>query len=185
MTSHCKRHCLLKFARRIMRMLARLNMTATCPRRAKNQVHQNEHLRLTQVVFDLEAKMGSMLKAMTRAGISFDKSPNEPQPREQSANGKQKGKFKGTAKMKNKANKIAQRSLAPVPNRSEVSDSDDEPQPEYGYVAIVAKPKKKHVCPRTMNAILVGMTRRDPDMRRISDSEASVDRASASDEIDA
>ena len=58
--------------------------------------------------------MGSMCMAMTRTGITFDKSPNEQQPREQSANGKQKGKFAGTAKMKNQANKIAQRSLVHV-----------------------------------------------------------------------
>ena len=88
--------------------------------------------------------------------------------------------------MKNKANKVAQRSLAPVPNRNEVSDSDDEPQPEYGQVAIVLKPQKKHVSPRSMNAMLVGITkRRDPEMRRISESEASVDRALGSDELDA
>ena len=99
-----------------------------------------------------------MRKAMTRAGITFDKSPNEPQPREKSANGKQKGKFAGTAKMKNQANKIAQRSLVHVTNRNKVSDSNDEPQPEYGNVAIVAKPQKKHVSPRTMNAILFRMT---------------------------
>ena len=37
-----------------------------------------------------------------------------------------------------------------------------------------------------MNAMLVGMTRHDPDhMRRISDSEVSVDRALGSDEVDA
>ena len=118
-----------------------------------------------------------MRKAVTKAGISFDKSPNGPKPREQSANGKQKGKFAGTVKTKNKANTIAQRSIVPFANRNEVSDSNDEPQPDYGvYVAIVAKPQKKHVSPRTMNAMLVGMTRHDPDsMRRISYSEASVD----------
>ena len=36
-----------------------------------------------------------------------------------------------------------------------------------------------------MNAMLVGMTRHDPNMRRISDSEVSVDRASGNDEVDA
>ena len=51
--------------------------------------------KLTQVVFDLKAEMGSMRKAMTRAGISFDKYPTEPRPREQTANGKLKGKFAG------------------------------------------------------------------------------------------
>jgi hypothetical protein len=66
--------------------------------------------KLTQVVFDLKAEMGSMLKAMmTRAGISFDKSPNKQKPREQAANGKQKGKFAGTAKTKNRTDKTAQR----------------------------------------------------------------------------
>ena len=66
------------------------------PKQASSNV-----LKLTQVVFDLKDEMGSMRKAMTNAGISFDKSPNEPKPREQSANGKQKDKFAGTAKMKN------------------------------------------------------------------------------------
>ena len=47
-----------------------------------------------QVVLDLKAEMGSMRKAMTRASISFDKSPNKPRPKEQldTTNGKQKGK---------------------------------------------------------------------------------------------
>ena len=90
-----------------------------------------------------------MLKAMSRAGISFDKSPNKQKPREQAANGKQKGKFAGTTRMKNRTDKVAQRSLVRVHQRNEVSDSDDEPQPEYGNVAIVPKPQKKHVSPRT------------------------------------
>ena len=99
---------------------------------------------------------------MTRVGISFDKSPNKQKPREQAANGKQKGKFAGTAKTKNRTDKVAQRSLAPAPHRNEVSKSDDEPQPEYGNIAIVVKPQKKHVSPWTINAMLVGITRRDP-----------------------
>ena len=49
----------------------------------------------------------------------------------------------------------------------------------------MAKPQKKHVSPPSMNAMLVGITKRsDPDMRRISDSEASVDRALGSDKLD-
>ena len=142
--------------------------------------------KLKQVVFDLKAEMGSMRKAMARAGISFDKSPNMPRPRKQTANGKQKGKFAGKAKMKNKTNKVPQRSRVPVPCSNEVSDSNDDPQPEYGQVAIVVKPQKKHVSPRTINAMLVGMTHHDPDrLKRITESEASVDRASSSDEVDA
>ena len=126
------------------------------------------------MVFELKAKMGSTRKAMTRAGISLDKKQTL---REQAANGKQKGKLAGTAKTKNRAEKVAQRSLSPVPHTNEVSDSDDDHQPEYGNVAIVAKPQKKHVSPRTINAILVEMTRHDPDCQRKSmASEASVDR---------
>ena len=88
--------------------------------------------------------------------------------------------------MKNKTNKVAQRSHVHVPHGNEASGSDDEPQPEYGNVAIVAKPQKKHVSPRTINTMLVGMTRHDPDrLTRIKESEASVDQASSSDEIDA
>ena len=139
-----------------------------------------------QVVFDMKAETGCMCRAMTNAGISFEESPNGPKPREQSANGKQKNKFAGTVKTKNKANRTVQRSLAPVPNRNEVSDSDDEPQLEHGYVTIVAKPKMKHVSPRVMNAMLVGITKRsEPDMQRISEREASVDRELGSDEFDA
>ena len=127
MMSHYKRHYLLKFVNGIMRTGEWPHMTAMCPKRTRIQdLYQSisDFSKLMQVVFDMKAEMGSMCKAMTRA-ISFDKSPNEPKPREQSANGKQKGKFAGTAKMKNKANKVAQRSLAHVPNRNEVSDSDD------------------------------------------------------------
>ena len=102
--------------------------------------------KLMQVVFQMQAEMGCMRSAMTNAGISFEKSPG-PKPREQPASGKQKNKFAGAAKTKNKAYRIAQRSLAPVPDKNEVSDSDDEPQFEHGYVTIVAKPKKKHASP--------------------------------------
>ena len=50
----------------------------------------------------------------------------------------------------------------------------------------MAKPQKKHVSPRTINALMVGMTHHDPDrLRQITESEASVDRASSSDEVNA
>ncbi len=65
-----------------------------------------------------------------------------------------------TAKKKNKNNKMAQRSLGPVPVRKKVPDSDgDEPESEYGQVTIVRKPHKKHVRPQFINAMLVVMTR--------------------------
>ena len=48
----------------------------------------------------------------------------------------------------------------------------------------MAKPKK-HVSPRTMNAMLVGIIRRSSEFRRISDSDASVDLALDGEEADA
>ena len=49
----------------------------------------------------------------------------------------------------------------------------------------MVKPQKKHVNPLSINAMIVGMTRHDPDhLRKIVESEASVDQASSSDEVD-
>jgi hypothetical protein len=138
--------------------------------------------KLMQVVFDMKAEMGCMRKAMINAGMSFDKSPNEPRIREQFVNGKQKNKFAGAAK-KNKASKVAQRSLT-LHDKNELTDSDDEDQPLAAKVAIVAKPRK-HVSPRTMNALMVGITRRSSEFRRISDSDASVDRELDGEDADA
>ena len=104
---------------------------------------------------------------MINAGMSFKKSPNVQKPREQFVNGMQKNKFARTVK-KNKSN-IAQRSHIHVQHRNEVSDSYDEPQPEHGNIAIVVKPPKKHVSPRTMNARLSGITRRNSDMHNAKD----------------
>ncbi len=75
-------------------------------------------MKLTQLLFDLKAKKGTMRKAMAKAGISFDKSLNEQKPSEIAANGKQEVKFAGTAKKKNQTDKVAQRSLAPLPQRN-------------------------------------------------------------------
>ena len=45
-------------------------------------------------------------------------------------------------------------------------------------VAIVVKPQERHVSPRTINAMLVGMTRHNPDrLKKIMESEASVESA--------
>ena len=50
----------------------------------------------------------------------------------------------------------------------------------------MVKPQKKHVSPRTINVMSVGMTHHDPDrLRKIMESEASVDQAGSSDEVDA
>jgi hypothetical protein len=43
--------------------------------------------KLTQIVLDKKAEMGSICKAMIRSGISFDKSPNEQKQKEPSATG--------------------------------------------------------------------------------------------------
>ena len=168
MISHCKQHYLLKVAGRIMRTGEWPHMTAMCPKRTRIQdLYQSisDFSKLMQVVFDMKAEMGCMRRAMTNAGITFEKYPNGPRPREQSANGKQMNKFAGAAKTKNKANRIAQHSLATVLNRNEFSDSEDKPQTEYGGMATIMKKPKRHVSPRAMNAMLVGITkRRDPDM---------------------
>ncbi len=91
--------------------------------------------------------MGSIRKAMIRSGISFDRSPNEQKPRESSANGKQKNNFAGTAKKKNRKDKVAQRFplnvlLCQLKQMKNVSDSDDDNQLEFGGVARVIKPQK-------------------------------------------
>ena len=71
-------------------------------------------------------------------------------------------------------------------SRDEDSDSYDEPQPEYGNIAIVVKQKQKHVSPRTINAIMVCITRHDYDrLKRINEREASVERESSGDEVEA
>ena len=47
----------------------------------------------------------------------------------------------------------------------------------------MVKPRK-HVSPRLMNSMLVGITRRNSDFRRISECDASVDRVPGNNEID-
>ncbi len=89
--------------------------------------------------------MGSMRKAMIIAGISFDKIPYEQKPKYASEKGKQKNNFAGTAKKRNRKDLVAQRSLVAVKEKDSVSDSDD-PQPEFGGVAIVQK-SQKHLSP--------------------------------------
>ena len=77
-----------------------------------------------------------MRKALSNAGITIERSPNVQKPREQTVIGKQKNKILGAAK-KSKANTIAQRSLVPA-EKTELSDSDDDNQPEYGAMMAVA-----------------------------------------------
>ena len=98
-----------------------------------------------------------MSKALSNAGIIIERSLNVQKPREQTVNGKQKNKFAGTAK-KNKSSRIAQRSLVPVCT-TELSDSDNDPQPECGAMT---KPKK-HVSTLLMISMLAGITRHNSD----------------------
>ncbi len=127
-TVYCKQRYRPKFARRVMRIEEQLCKISPGQKRIKNQHLQNldlsdsqEIAKLTQLVLDMKAEMGSMRTGMIRSVISFDKPPNEQKPREQAAGGKQKD---------------AQRSLVQVLHKEEDSDSDDYNQPEFGGVAI-------------------------------------------------
>jgi hypothetical protein len=113
---------------------------------------------------DVKAEMGSSCKAMIRSGISFDKSLNEQKQKDTSTNGRQKNNFAGTAKKRNRKDKVAQRSLVAVEEKDSVSDSDEDTQPECGGIAIVNKPQK-YLSPRIINAHhrMAGMKRHDLD----------------------
>ncbi len=92
-----------------------------------------------QLSLDTKAELGSMLKALIRPGISSYRSPNEQKPRESSATGDQKNNYAGTAKKKNRKNKVAQRFLVAVEEKKNVSDSDDDNQLGFGGVATPLK----------------------------------------------
>jgi hypothetical protein len=68
-----------------------------------------------------------------------------------SANGKKKNNFAGTAKKKNRKNKVAQRSLMTVEEKDSVSDSFEDTLPEFGGVVTAIKPQK-YLSPRSINA---------------------------------
>ena len=139
--------------------------------------------RLVQAVFDMKSEIGCMHRALTNACISVEKSPTVQKPKEQFINGKQKNKsFAGTAK-KNHSSKTTQCSLVPVTYGETVSDSEDDNQPEYGMMATVAK-SKKHVSPQLINAMMVGITRRNSEFRRTSECDAYPDQVLGDDEID-
>ena len=87
----------------------------------------------------MKAEMGSSSKAMSRSGISFYNAPNEQKTRNASDKGKQKNNFAGTAKKRKRKDQVAQRSLVAVEEKDSVTDSDEDPQPEFGGVAIVVK----------------------------------------------
>ncbi len=82
---------------------------------------------------------------------------------------------------------MSQRCLVAVEEKDNVSDSDEDTQPEFGGVAIVRKPQK-HLSPQIINAHprMAGMQRHDLErIQRIKEREASVGRREILDEVEA
>ena len=74
--------------------------------------------------------------------------------------------------------KVAPCSFVAVVEKDNVSDSNEDNQPEFGRVATVIKPQK-YLSPQSINAHprMAGMKRHDFDrIQQIKESEASVDR---------
>jgi hypothetical protein len=86
-----------------------------------------------QLVLDMKAEMGSLRKAMIWSGILFDKLPNEQKQKNTSTNGKQKNNFPGTAKKRNRKDKMAKRSLVAVEEKDSVSDANEDTQLKFAY----------------------------------------------------
>ncbi len=82
---------------------------------------------------------------------------------------------------------MAQRSLVAVKEKDSISDSYEDPQPEFGGVAIVGE-SQMHFSPRIINAHphLAGIKRHDLDlMEQVKEIEASLDRRKSLDEVEA
>ncbi len=125
---------------------------------------------------DVKAEMGSSCKAMIRSRISFDKVPNEQEQKDTFTNWRQKNDFAETAKKRNRKDKVAQRSLVAVEEKNSVSDSNEDAQPEFGGVAIVAKSQKR-LSPRIINPHPQSAWMKCHDLDRIEqvkESEASL-----------
>ncbi len=113
--------------------------------------------------------------------------PNEQKQKDTSVNGKVKNNFSGTAEKRNRKDKVPQRSLVALEEKESVSDSNEDPQPEFGGVAIVKKPQK-YLSPRIINAHprMAGMQRHDLEhIQRIKESKALVDSRESLDEVEA
>ena len=121
----CKQHYPLKLARHTMRTVVQSCKIVPHPREIVTQGTngQNPCDKLYQLVLDMKAEMGSMRKAMVEAGISFENVPNEQKTKHASDKGKQKNNFAGTAKKRNRKDKVAQRSLVAVAEKDSDSDS--------------------------------------------------------------
>ncbi len=82
---------------------------------------------------------------------------------------------------------MAQRSLVAVEEKDSVSDSDEDAQPEFGGVAMVAKSQKR-LSPRIINSYprLAGMKGHDLDCsEQVKESEASVGSRESLDYVEA
>ncbi len=87
---------------------------------------------------------------MIGAGISFDNVLNEQKTRNAPDKGRQKNNFKSTAKKRNRKDRVAQSSLVAVQLKDSLTDSNEDPQPEFGGVAIVVK-SQEHLSPQTIS----------------------------------
>jgi hypothetical protein len=146
-----------------------------------------ERDKLYQLILDMKAEMGTMRKAMIDAGISCDKVPNEQKTKDVLSMGKQKNNFAGTAKMRNRKDRVAQRPLVAVKEKDSVSDSNEDPQPEFGGVATVVKAQKR-LSPRILNSHsrLAGMKLHDLDhIEQVKDIEASLGLRESLNEVEA
>ncbi len=113
--------------------------------------------------------------------------PNEQKQKDAPEKGKQRSNFAGTAKKRNRKERVAQRSLVADEEKDSVSDSDEDPQPEFGGVAIVRK-SQKHLSPRIMDAHpqMAGMKRHDLDsIQQVKESKASVGCRESLNEVEA
>ena len=107
-----------------------------------NLTERSEHFcpQHNECVMDMKAEMGSSSKVMIRSRISSNKL----------LIGRQKNNVAGTAKRRNRKDKVAQRSLVAVEEKDSVPDSNEDTQPEFGGVVIVNKPQK-YLSPRLIN----------------------------------
>ncbi len=99
---------------------------------------------------DIKAEIGSNSKAMIQSGISFDTLPNKQKQKDTSINRRQKNNFVGSAKKRNRKDKVAQRSFVAVEEKDSVSESHEGILLGFGGVAIVNKPPK-YLSPRIIN----------------------------------
>ena len=156
------------------------------PKQNKNpkpdRIESEPDSKLIRLILDLKAEIGVLRKALTIHGITIESAPTKN--KEQSAIGKQNGKFAGIAKKRTRSRRTGQQnSLRPIPDGP--SDSDDEPQ-EQAYSMVMVKRKPKTISPRSMNAMHVGYTRYDhKDAACNRERVGAVERELSSDEIEA